>query len=152
MIQRFFHNASPLKTLLFNRLRNVLPDELPDVRNIGFISKTVLPCIMYCSWIIFLAQYHHFWVHCCLTLHHCAYTLATAWVVIKLNPKRNISIFCELVTKEGIAFPSVCVECTCRRNIRSLRCHTEKSGLHCTKPVELFYYTDMLYSIRNLHK
>lgn len=27
-----------------------------------------------------------------------------------------------------------------------------KSRLLCTKPVELFYYTDMLYSIRNLHK
>lgn len=27
-----------------------------------------------------------------------------------------------------------------------------ESRLPCTRPVELFYYTDMLYSIRNLHE
>lgn len=27
-----------------------------------------------------------------------------------------------------------------------------ESRLLCTRPVELFYYTDMLYSIRNLHE
>lgn len=53
--------------------------------------------------------------------------------------------------KRGVEFLGV-LDCTCGRNIRSVQCHTEPVRLLCTRPVELFYYTDMLYSIRNLHK
>lgn len=53
--------------------------------------------------------------------------------------------------KRGVGFLGV-FDCTRGRNIRSVQCHTEPVRLVCTRPVELFYYTDMLYSIRNLHK
>lgn len=62
--------------------------------------------------------------------------------------KQSGYFFCN---KRGVGFLGV-LDCRCGRNIRSVQCHTEPVRLLCTRPVELFYYTDMLYSIRNFHK
>lgn len=61
------------------------------------------------------------------------------------------SFIYKAAAERGLGFLGV-LDCTCRGKIRSVRCHTEPVRLLCTRPVELFYYTDMLYSIRNLHK